>query len=920
MPKDKPKKLTPQQWEQEQLKKGYKYAFNETPDKLEMRRKSGAAPVFYNPEEYALDGEVVRPLKGGDPMKAYIKYGELMEQDPTQPTQSKTRVAPKRQYVQPVEGRKPIEFGPYQNFDPNTGKYYDPISGQEITPVIEGKKKGGLVKKYGMGGAVTMAGKTGAAAAEELAKQSGSGMMGAGTQGAASSLAGPLSALGTTAATAIQAGNTPNEQGEINEGKAALSGGLKYASTVAPIAANPALLAATGGLSALAIPVAGGIGAIVEARKAGENNDKAVAEFNKQKLADETAKSDSRIQEAIRKRELGYSKGGKIVGKGTGTSDGITAKVRAGSFIVPAKNAEIAEEIREKVLRKAPSKKANLSQGGGVEVKLSNGEHMFDENEAKEIEIELGPEIFKMLAPESEDVNELGEDYGEMASGGKVSISKAKEILRDGTAHGKPLTDKQKRYFGWMAGGGMKCGGMVKGYAKGGTVTGDDDEKFINDKRKELDALKKQLDDAAAKEAKTVQEKRAAENKKIAYEAAKKRFDEAVDKFQKAKEGYSRYEKAVNESTKKYPKEASGNTERLKVQVDELDKLRKDMKEKAAVIEKASPKQSAATPEAKESTTKVKPYTAGGEQVDLTRPKETKTATEIPATTTTAGTKRAAPKRTASTEMSAAKKAEIANTRSQFQQNAMDTIDQDYADVMAETAALEKGLPKEYEPTVNPPSPSNPVGNKMAQPTQAAGQTASPNWQGGLTQALGYGIPALQTAVGASALSKLGKRPIDKLDPEYLQSIQQAKDRALQAEKEAQFGMTAEEKFLLGQENQGLLNQSRAAARNYSGGSGATAFQQERMGIQDAYGRGLLTKVRDNALKLQKQGIAADRAAYADQLIAGKTDMNRRLFNDQLQAWQQNQLAAGDLTSQGLSNLMSQNRYNQFLQNRESYQ
>jgi soluble lytic murein transglycosylase-like protein len=40
----------------------------------------------------------------------------------------------------------------------------------------------------------------------------------------------------------------------------------------------------------------------------------------------------------------------------------------------------------------------------------------------------------------------------EAASG--LSVGKAKEMLRDGTVHGKPLTDKQKRYFGYIAGGG----------------------------------------------------------------------------------------------------------------------------------------------------------------------------------------------------------------------------------------------------------------------------------------------------------------------------------------------------------------------------------------------------------------------------------------------------------------------------------
>lgn len=54
-----------------------------------------------------------------------------------------------------------------------------------------------------------------------------------------------------------------------------------------------------------------------------------------------------------------------------------------------------------------------------------------------------------------------------MAEGGHVSAAKAKEILRDGTANGKKLTDKQKRYFGWIAGGGKAEGGDVEGAGNG---------------------------------------------------------------------------------------------------------------------------------------------------------------------------------------------------------------------------------------------------------------------------------------------------------------------------------------------------------------------------------------------------------------------------------------------------------------------
>lgn len=43
--------------------------------------------------------------------------------------------------------------------------------------------------------------------------------------------------------------------------------------------------------------------------------------------------------------------------------------------------------------------------------------------------------------------------------GGSLSPSKAKEMLRDGTANGKKLTAKQKRYFGYIAGGGKADNG-----------------------------------------------------------------------------------------------------------------------------------------------------------------------------------------------------------------------------------------------------------------------------------------------------------------------------------------------------------------------------------------------------------------------------------------------------------------------------
>lgn len=51
-------------------------------------------------------------------------------------------------------------------------------------------------------------------------------------------------------------------------------------------------------------------------------------------------------------------------------------------------------------------------------------------------------------------------DPYEYLSGGPTT-QKAKEILRDGTVHGKPLTDAQKGFFGWIAGGRKQYGGNL---------------------------------------------------------------------------------------------------------------------------------------------------------------------------------------------------------------------------------------------------------------------------------------------------------------------------------------------------------------------------------------------------------------------------------------------------------------------------
>lgn len=52
---------------------------------------------------------------------------------------------------------------------------------------------------------------------------------------------------------------------------------------------------------------------------------------------------------------------------------------------------------------------------------------------------------------------------GEYRQGGTLSPGKAKEMLKDGTAHGKKLTKKQKQYFGMVAAGKADLGADISG-------------------------------------------------------------------------------------------------------------------------------------------------------------------------------------------------------------------------------------------------------------------------------------------------------------------------------------------------------------------------------------------------------------------------------------------------------------------------
>jgi hypothetical protein len=922
-------------WYNEQLKKGYKPTVNLTDQQLEDRLKVGKYLEFYDPSKYAaepngtdnaftaIDGTIVNP--------EFIKY------TPKAPK----GVIPKTPPPAIDPNRKPIEFTPGYSIDPNANTFtgYDvnakPTKIATEEPIKNGvinKKNGGLVGKVKgyKDGSYVEYDENGVPVPPQTQTTQGQGIPTTQTQnptwqqrnaGGINTGVNAVSGVGLMAGQYVDANNNPNELGKIDEKKATLSGGLKGAATGAKLGASvgsiiPGVGTVIGGAAGALI--GGGIGAITGNKKADKANDEIDAQIAEQEAAKDKYNQEQKRRDAFSQREMGFAKGGVIKGKGTGTSDSIDAKVTAGSFIVPAKNADAAKEISKKVLKAPSIKKADLNHAGGERVKLSNGEIMFTPEEVEKIESELGEDYLDKLAPDAmkaEDklegeTNENESSEKEMNKGGRLSKAKAAEILHDGTVHGKPITDQQRKYFGWVSSGGRDkaCGGTVKKMATGGEVGIDDDEKFINDKRKALDALKNELDIAASKKAKTEEEKRLAENKKIAYQAAKERFDNSVKEFQKAKEGYKKYEEALK--TDKYSGGTSANLGKLKAELDNVDKLRKKVKENADVIEKSNTSIKKETSpnnwEQAYRATKEVPSKTGAEALKI-EPQAASDVLSKPAL-------KAPSAKTVAKVVEAKQAAPVASAMDAKIAAEGDTTNAELTDLArygaTQTPPQQSGLAGAVNQDI---TTNGELDNALADAT--ARNTTDPktdygnSLSKGLSGLVDYGLPLAQAGIGLAYLNKAGKRPVGQIDPDYLAGIESSRGVVNEAQKRAQYGFTPEEQLILDQRNQGLLNQGRYAARNYSGGSGGNAYAGERLAINDSFNRGLSAKVAGQNLRLEKQQYADAKQTELNNMLANKAGLSRQLFGDQMSAWQQNQLAGSQLVGAGIENAIGAGRY-----------
>jgi len=601
------------------------------------------------------------------------------------------------------------------------------------------------------------------------------------------------SALATGAGSLIDATNNPNDAGMIDANKAALSGGLKAAGKGASLGATigsvvPGVGTLIGG--GIGLLAGGTLGAIKGFRDADKSNSDINTLNEEENLAEINAKNstlfNSNLANQLASRNS-YSKGGKVVGKGTGTSDSIKAKVKEGSHIVPKKNAKVAEVIRKEVLGEDENSKADLNQDKAIAVKLSNGEHLFTPEEVEEIEAN------------GIDLDDLSPD--------------AQNDLR----------------------GYMNKGGKVKGYAKGGGVEKPDTKNIKDGKTEEY--LSK------------VESLYALRNKALAdKDPANKAKNEAILKYTKGK-------------------------------IDSLDATYK-----TGTIDRSSPEK----------------Y-----QQDLAK----KLGIEIPKTSTTSVTGKGL-----SNSLSSKVPISKSSNASESLAETMANQDIDNA-ITAPTSGLAKGVSAAVtkgDSAIDDAANLAPYEAELATRLAETTPSTTPNYSAigsGLSTALNYGVPLLQTGIGLNYLRKAGDRPVDSIDPNYQISLNNADNRAANAYQRASYGFTPEEQAVINNNNANVTASQRFGARNYSGGSAANAYGMERSALNDSFGRGLASSVANRQLQLQKQREADNIAASADNLRLQKVDLSRRLFNDKLTGWQQSQQAGANLVGTGLSNLVGAGRY-----------
>ena len=587
----------------------------------------------------------------------------------------------------------------------------------------------------------------------------------------------------------------------------------------------------------------------------------------------------------------GAVKGGTIKGSGTGTSDSIDAQVKENSFVVPAKNNRVAKTLREMMLGDDPDTMAKVKQGMGPKVKLSNGEHLFTPAERAKLEAK-GVNLYD-LAPEAED------------------------------------SDK------YSMGGYMKK--RMMGYANGGDVTEDD---FVKREQAKIDAERIRNEKVMSRQqAQLIAEKKSADLRYKKYEelqgitkglenqsAARKKADEEYKKnlaeYEAIKSAYSDFSKSADEAKKQRPtagQQLIGNQTTFAPDYEKEKQKRLAMVQEAKAKVDKSKRQLEFTSSEKNFVGDLAPKKPGAGLNYLQGDRPMVAANTANTTTTTpAAAKKGASGTTAGTGKKAAAPVYNPMMSDTFDPIAFANanpgeipegglpastpVAPSPASLAEASVALKPGV-KAMEP-IDPNNPLVTANEQAVTNSNVANPTGAKfSWQDGLGAAINYGLPLAQSIIGFNQLQKIGDRPVDKLDPDLVNAFDTSRNNAIKADLSARYGMSAEELAAFRSQNAALTNAGRYNARNFSGGSGANALNMERSVINDSFDRALQAKIADKNIQMQKQQNAYALQNSVNSLAQYKQEANRRLFNDDLAAFQQKTDAASGLMATGLSNL-----------------
>ncbi len=398
------------------------------------------------------------------------------------------------------------------------------------------------------------------------------------------------------------------------------------------------------------------------------------------------------------------------------------------------------------------------------------------------------------------------------ATGGTISPEKAKIILHEGMANGKKITDKQRRFFGYMS-NRKATGGIIKGPGTGVS-----------------DSIKADLDDGGF----------------IAIAKKKEQAEELREK-------YLGHKKGKIASLKK------GDTP-VKVSNGEVYFTEEEKKE---IIKKGGSKElNSLAPEAKEKAAGGN-YVVGGGITNRDLYNKDKNAID------------------SQTDYDNSKLA---------------------AEIDAMTPTGELTTPNPYANDLELAKYQNSVmGTQTGTVPPVTTDTATPqirqipksNWfDPSSIEKAGAG---LQLALGVSQLQKQGKRPVDEIPKDYLDSISKVG-------KNSDYGLTPQN---LAQSRRDIeLNRRRDVQMGNSaaGGDAISTMNYAKLAGINANDSLSNLGIENEKLKQAKQ------MQYSG-LLGNKANYSRMLFNDKLNAFNTNQQAGANLTGAGIQNLIGGARY-----------